>query len=75
MRAVLGTAAALAVLTALRAPETVLVVGGFTAMTTSLAMSDLYPRNQLITLGLGAPLSLASLATGAVLTPYPTAAS
>ncbi|MFD8801568.1 hypothetical protein [Streptomyces atroolivaceus] len=44
-------------------------------MTTSLAISDLYPRNQLITLGLGAPLSLASLATGAVLTPYPTAAS
>ncbi|MGC0386020.1 FUSC family protein [Streptomyces sp. SAI-129] len=74
MRAVLGTAAALAVLTALRAPETVLVVGGFTAMTTSLAISDLHPRNQLITLGLGAPLSLASLAAGAVLTPYPTAA-
>ncbi|MFK0121605.1 FUSC family protein [Streptomyces sp. NPDC090994] len=74
MRAVLGTAAALAVLTALRAPETALVVGGFTAMTTSLAISDLHPRNQLITLGLGAPLSLASLAAGAVLTPYPTAA-
>ncbi|MEU8653594.1 FUSC family protein [Streptomyces sp. NPDC048737] len=74
MRAVLGTAAALAVLTALRAPETVLVVGGFTAMTTSLAISDRHPRDQLITLGLGAPLSLASLAAGAVLTPYPTAA-
>ncbi|MGX1116806.1 putative membrane protein YccC [Streptomyces ambofaciens] len=74
MRAVLGTAAALAVLTALRAPETVLVVGGFTAMTTSLAISDLHPRNQLITLGLGAPLSLVSLTAGAVLTPYPTAA-
>ncbi|MFI8490465.1 FUSC family protein [Streptomyces rubrogriseus] len=74
IRAVLGTAAVLAVLTALRAPETVLVVGGFTAMTTSLAISDLHPRNQLITLGLGAPLSLASLAAGAVLTPYPTAA-
>ncbi|MFD5286299.1 FUSC family protein [Streptomyces rubrogriseus] len=74
IRAVLGTAAALAVLTALGAPETVLVVGGFTAMTTSLAISDLHPRNQLITLGLGAPLSLASLAAGAVLTPYPTAA-
>lgn len=74
MRAVLGTAAALAVLTALRAPETALVVGGFTAMTTSLAVSDLHPRNQLITLGLGVPLSLASLAAGAALTPYPTAA-
>lgn len=74
MRAVLGTAAALAVLTALRAPETALVVGGFTAMTISLAVSDLHPRNQLITLGLGVPLSLASLAAGAALTPYPTAA-
>ncbi|TWV43400.1 FUSC family protein [Streptomyces misionensis] len=74
MRAVLGTAATLAVLTALRAPETALVVGGFTAMTTSLAVSDLHPRNQLITLGLGVPLFLASLAAGAALTPYPTAA-
>ncbi|MFI6494624.1 FUSC family protein [Streptomyces sp. NPDC050564] len=73
-RAVLGTAAALAVLTTLQAPETALVVGGFTAMVTSLAISDLHPRNQLITLGLGAPLSLATLAAGAVLTPYPTAA-
>ncbi len=74
MRAVLGSAAALAVLTALGAPETGLVVAGFTAMTTSLATSDLHPRNQLITLGLGAPIFLASLAAGAVLTPYPTAA-
>jgi uncharacterized membrane protein YccC len=74
MRAVFGTAATLAVLTALRAPETALVVGGFTAMVMSLAISELSPRNQLITLGLGAPLSLASLAAGAVLTPYPTAA-
>ncbi|MGQ4422341.1 FUSC family protein [Streptomyces violaceoruber] len=74
MRAVLGTAATLALLTALRAPETALVGGGFTAMTTSLAISDLHPRNQLITLGLGLPLSLACLAVGTALTPYPTAA-
>jgi uncharacterized membrane protein YccC len=73
-RAVLGTAATLAVLTTTQAPETALVVGGFTAMVTSLAISDLHPRNQLITLGLGAPLSLATLAAGAVLMPYPTAA-
>ncbi|MDX3371670.1 FUSC family protein [Streptomyces sp. ME02-6987-2C] len=74
LRAVLGTAATLALLTALRAPETALVGGGFTAMTTSLAISDLHPRNQLITLGLGLPLSLACLAVGTALTPYPTAA-
>ncbi|MER6010420.1 FUSC family protein [Streptomyces bluensis] len=73
-RAVFGTAVTLAVLTALRAPETALVVAGFTAMVTSLAISDLHPPNQLITLGLGAPLSLTSLAAGAALTPYPTAA-
>ncbi|MFI9534432.1 FUSC family protein [Nocardia fusca] len=73
-RAVLGTAATLAVLTTLQAPETALVVGGFTAMVTSLAIGDRHPRNQLITLGLGAPLSLAALAAGAALTPYPATA-
>ncbi|MFC3574536.1 FUSC family protein [Streptomyces yaanensis] len=74
MRAVLGAAASLAVLAALRQSDTDLLVGGFTAMVTSLAISDLHPRNQLITLGLGAPLSLTALTAGAVLTPYPVAA-
>ena len=74
LRAVLGAAASLTVLTALRQSDTALLVGGFTAMVTSLAVSDLHPRNQLITLGLGAPLFLAALAAGAVLTPYPVAA-
>ncbi|MGW4427159.1 MaoC family dehydratase [Streptomyces tendae] len=74
MRAVLGAAATLAVLTALHGSDTALLAGGFTAMVTSLAIGDLPPRNQLITLGLGAPLSLAALTAGAVLTPYPTAA-
>ncbi len=74
MRAVLGAAATLAVLTTLHGSDTALLAGGFTAMVTSLAIGDLHPRNQLITLGLGAPLSLAALTAGAVLTPYPTAA-
>ncbi|MFC9808258.1 FUSC family protein [Streptomyces griseoaurantiacus] len=74
MRAVLGAAATLAVLTALQGSDTALLAGGFTAMVTSLAISDLHPRNQFITLGIGAPLSLAALTVGAVLTPYPTAA-
>ncbi|MEU1050258.1 FUSC family protein [Streptomyces sp. NPDC005897] len=74
VRAVLGAAATLAVLTALRGSDTALLAGGYTAMVTSLAISDLHPRNQLITLGLGAPLSLAALTAGAVLTPFPTAA-
>lgn len=74
MRAVLGAATSLTVLAALGQSEAALLVGGFTAMVTSLAISDLHPRNQLITLGLGAPLSLAALAAGAVLTPYPVAA-
>ncbi|MET9454441.1 FUSC family protein [Streptomyces canus] len=74
MRAVLGAAASLTVLAALEQSNTALLVGGFTAMVTSLAISDLHPRNQLITLGLGAPLFLAALAAGAVLAPYPVAA-
>ncbi|MFI1051720.1 FUSC family protein [Streptomyces griseoruber] len=74
MRAVLGAAASLIALTALGQSDTELLVGGFTAMVTSLAISDLHPRDQLITLGLGAPISLAALAAGAVLTPYPVAA-
>ncbi|MGX1516465.1 FUSC family protein [Streptomyces collinus] len=74
MRAVLGATATLAVLTALHGSDTALLAGGFTAMVTSLAIGDLHPRNQLITLGLGAPLFLTTLTAGAVLTPYPTAA-
>ncbi|MEV0237673.1 FUSC family protein [Nonomuraea sp. NPDC050786] len=73
-RAVLGAAAALAALAALGQPGTALLAGGFTAMVTSLAVSDLHPRDQLGTLGLGAPLSLAVLAAGAVLRPYPVVA-
>ncbi|MEE1939950.1 FUSC family protein [Streptomyces sp. TRM 70361] len=73
-RAVLGAAVTLAVLTALGGSGTTLLVGGFTAMATSLAVSDLHPRNQLVTLGLGAPLFLAVLTAGAVLAPYPAAA-
>ncbi|GGP02235.1 hypothetical protein LDL08_38815 [Nonomuraea glycinis] len=58
MRAVLGAAASLTVLAALGQSGTALLAGGFTAMVTSLAISDPHPRNQLITLGLGAPVSL-----------------
>jgi uncharacterized membrane protein YccC len=74
LRAALGAAASLTVLAALRQSDTALLVGGFTAMVTSLAVSDRHPRNQLITLGLGAPVFLAALAAGAVLMPYPVAA-
>ncbi|MGW0226189.1 FUSC family protein [Streptomyces tendae] len=74
MRAVLGATATLAVLTALHGSDTALLAGGFTAMVTSLAIGDLHPRNQLITLGLGAPLFLTTLTAGAVLAPYPAAA-
>lgn len=73
-RAVLGATVSLGVLTAVGRSGTELLVGGFTAMATSLAISDLHPRNQLITLGLGAPVFLAALAAGTVLTPYPVAA-
>ncbi|MEQ4719666.1 FUSC family protein [Nonomuraea sp. B19D2] len=75
MRAVLGAAASLTVLAALGQSGTALLAGGFTAMVTSLAISDLHSRNQLITLGIGAPVSLAALAAGAVLRPYPVTAA
>lgn len=73
-RAVLGAVVSLGALTAMGRSGTELLVGGFTAMVTSLAISDLHPRNQLITLGLGAPVFLAALTAGTVLTPYPVAA-
>ncbi|MEV5559377.1 hypothetical protein AB0L44_37445 [Nonomuraea wenchangensis] len=75
MRAVLGAAASLTILAALGQSGTALLAGGFTAMVTSLAISDLHPHNQLITLGLWAPVSLAALAAGAVLRPYPVTAA
>ncbi|MEV5809696.1 FUSC family protein [Streptomyces parvulus] len=69
-RAVLGAAASLAVLGALGESDTTLLVGGFTAMVTSLAISDLHPRNQILTLLLGAPAFLGAQAAGAVLAPH-----
>lgn len=74
LRAVLGTAVSLAVLTALDQPATALLTAGFTAMVTSLAVSDPHPRDQLVTLALGTPLFLVALAAGTVLAPYPAAA-
>jgi len=71
MRAVLGAAASLAGPAVLGQSRTVLLVGGFTAVVPSLAFSELHPRNQLRTLALGVPLSLAALTVKAVLAPCP----
>ncbi|MET8863905.1 FUSC family protein [Nonomuraea sp. NPDC004580] len=68
-RAVLGTAATLTVLAALGQPDTSLLAGGFTVMTSALAV------DRLGTLALGAPLYLAALAAGAAVGPYPVAAA
>ncbi|NGO10562.1 FUSC family protein [Streptomyces sp. HC44] len=67
LRAVLGLTLALAALAVLDQPSAVLLAGGFTAVVTSLAISDLHPRNQFRTLLAGAPVTLAALTTGGLL--------
>jgi len=71
LRAVLGLALTLAALTALDQPAVVLLAGGFTAVVTSLAISDLHPGNQFRTLLAGAPVTLAALTAGGLLAPFP----
>ncbi|MFI7127920.1 FUSC family protein [Nonomuraea sp. NPDC050153] len=73
LRAVLGLTLTLAALTALDQPSVVLLAGGFTTMVTSLAISDLHPRNQLLTLLAGAPVTLAALTAGGLLASFPLA--
>ncbi|MFE6286144.1 FUSC family protein [Streptomyces sp. NPDC057877] len=73
LRAVLGLALTLAALTALGEPSAVVLVGGFLTVVTSLASSDPHPRNQFRTLLAGAPVALAALTAGGLLSPYPLA--
>ncbi|MGW7595417.1 FUSC family protein, partial [Streptomyces rubiginosohelvolus] len=67
LRAALGLTLTLAALTALGQPSVVLMAGGFTAVVTSLAISDPHPRNQFRTLLAGAPVALAALTAGGLL--------
>lgn len=71
LRAVLGLTLTLAALTVLNQSSVVLLAGGFTAVVTSLAISDLHPRNQFRTLLAGAPVALAALSAGGLLAPFP----
>lgn len=71
LRAVLGLTLTLAALTVLDQSSVVLLAGGFTAVVTSLALSDLHPRNQFLTLLTGAPVALAALTAGGLLAPFP----
>ncbi|MEU7860727.1 FUSC family protein [Nonomuraea sp. NPDC049141] len=71
LRAILGLALTLATLTVLDQPSVVLLTGGFTAVVTSLAISDPHPRNQFRTLLAGAPVTLAALTAGGLLAPFP----
>ncbi|MFI6743884.1 FUSC family protein [Nonomuraea sp. NPDC050451] len=71
LRAVLGLTLTLATLTVLDQSSVVLLTGGFTAVVTSLAISDPHPRNQFRTLLAGAPVSLAALTAGGLLAPFP----
>ncbi|MFC4504780.1 MULTISPECIES: FUSC family protein [Streptomyces] len=71
LRAVLGLTLTLAALTVRNQSSVVLLAGGFTAVVTSLAISDLHPRNQFRTLLAGAPVALAALSAGGLLAPFP----
>ncbi|MFF4257166.1 FUSC family protein [Streptomyces sp. NPDC001663] len=73
LRAVLGLTLTLAALMILDQPSVVLLAGGFTAVVTSLGISDLHPRNQFLTLLAGAPVTLAALTAGGLLAPFPLA--
>ncbi|GHH63333.1 hypothetical protein FHS35_002072 [Streptomyces umbrinus] len=73
LRAVVGLTLTLAALTVRDQSSVVLLAGGFTAVVTSLASSDLHRRNQLLTLLAGAPVTLAALTAGGLLAPFPLA--
>lgn len=73
LRAVIGLTLTLAALTVLNQSSVVLLAGGFTVVVTSLAISDLHPRNQFRTLLAGAPVALAALSAGGLLAPSPLA--
>ncbi len=71
LRAVLGLTLTLAALAMLDQSSAVLLAGGFTAVVTSLAISDPHPRNQFLTLLAGVPVGLAALTAGGLLAPFP----
>ncbi|WP_433190167.1 FUSC family protein [Actinoallomurus sp. CA-150999] len=71
LRAVFGLTLTLAALTVLDQSSVVLLAGGFTAVVTSLAISDLHPRNQFRTLLAGVPVALAAVTAGGLLAPFP----
>ncbi|GAA0350104.1 FUSC family protein [Actinoallomurus spadix] len=71
LRAVLGLTLTLAALTVLDRSPVVLLTGGFTAVVTSLAISDPHPRAQMRTLLAGVPVTLAAVTAGGLLAPVP----
>lgn len=73
LRALLGVTLTLATLTARDQPPVMLLAGGFTTVITSLAISDLHPRNQFRTLLAGVPVTLAAVTAGGLLAPFPIA--
>ncbi|MBT2523427.1 FUSC family protein [Arthrobacter sp. ISL-28] len=75
LRATLGVLLTLAVLTALAQPLEAVVAGGFSAMVASLAISDVSPRDQMLTLLGGLVTSFAGLTAGALLAPNPAVAA
>ena len=73
LRALLGLTLSLASLTVLDQSHVMLLAGGFTTVITSLAISDLHPRNQFLTLLAGVPVTIAAVTAGGLLAPFPIA--
>jgi len=73
LRAALGLVLGLATLTVLNQSSVTLLAGGFTTVVTSLAISDLHPRDQFRTLLAGAPVTFAAAMAGGLLAPFPIA--
>jgi hypothetical protein len=60
----------LGVLAALHAPVPILVAGALTAMVSTVAITEVQPRDQALTLVIGLPVALATMVVGSALTPY-----
>lgn len=60
----------LGLLAALHAPIPILVTGALTAMVSTVAVTEPRPRDQVLTLAAGLPITLATVAVGSALTPY-----
>ncbi|WP_308437003.1 FUSC family protein [Streptomyces finlayi] len=67
---VCATLLTLGVIAMLDAPVPILVTGALTAMVSTVAVTEPRPRDQALTLAMGAPVALATMAVGSALAPH-----